>query len=60
MTMQRRHFELIASVIHSMTGEDFEGLRPVIARRFANELATTNPQFQRDKFLKACGVSDGE
>lgn len=53
--MQHRHFCTIAAIIKGMAGEDFEGLRGVVARRFANELASTNPNFDRDRFLTACG-----
>lgn len=52
--MQHRHYCTVAAIIRGMTGEDFEGLRPVVARRFAEELATTNPRFDRERFLAAC------
>lgn len=54
--MQHRHFATVAAIIRGMDGEDFEGLRPTIARRFADELATTNPRFDRRRFLLACNV----
>lgn len=59
MTMQRRHFELIAETIaeladgnHPLHGQDIR----MIALRFANKLRATNPNFNRDRFLRACGV----
>ena len=53
--MQHRHFATVATIIKGMTGEDFEGLRGVIARRFADELASTNARFDRKRFIAACG-----
>lgn len=53
---QHRHFAAMAAIIKQMDGEDFEGLRPTIARFFASELARTNPRFDRSRFLAACGV----
>lgn len=65
MTMQRRHFELIAEVLRA-TRSEFEGaasLTPkyVLARtveNFAKKLYATNPNFNRDRFLRACGVEE--
>ena len=51
--MTRRDFELIAATIAAMAAFD----RQFCARAFANALAGTNPQFDRDRFLRACGVS---
>lgn len=55
-TFEHRHFATVAAIIKDMDGEDFEGLRGTIARRFADELAGTNPRFDRSRFLRACGV----
>ena len=54
--MTRRDFELIARVLRETTnGPDMpEPLREHIARTFANELAGTNPRFDRVRFLRAC------
>ena len=59
--MTRKDFELVAAVL---AGLPFEGdsAGPVataaqidgIAQRFADALATTNPAFDRAKFLSAC------
>lgn len=51
--MQRRHFELIARVVSHITNTTN---RRTVAEEFADELAHTNPQFDRAKFLRACGV----
>lgn len=63
MTMQRRHFELIAETLKEY-GDAFDGqpirdaARQGMARMFADKLAATNPQFNRSRFLTACGVED--
>ena len=55
MTMQRRHFELIAEIIECY-GDDVQ--QRECALHFANYLLRTNPQFDRARFLKACGVEE--
>lgn len=69
-TMEWRHFEAIAAIIRDMKGEvtlaydieegDFGGPndREVreVARYFAHRLPETNPNFNRARFLEACGV----
>lgn len=61
MTMQRRHFELIAETIAQLSSLYMD--EPItrkqqraIAERFSNALYNTNPQFNRDRFLRACRV----
>ncbi len=49
MTMTRQHFQLIAEVIRT-TGDDYQE-RVKYALNFANRLASTNPQFDRDRFI---------
>lgn len=62
MPMQRRHFELIANTLagtrDTIQGEQFKIVHDLYARAFATHLQATNPNFNRDKFLRACGVSD--
>lgn len=53
--MQRRDFELIARVIRALPSHP-ETYRVYVAEKFADELATVNPSFDRERFLKACGV----
>jgi hypothetical protein len=65
--MQRRHFELIAASIHrsrmakSLIGNAKErnaaidGIR-LVATDLAASLAATNPDFDRARFMKACGL----
>jgi hypothetical protein len=59
--MTKRNFELIASVLRSARGDIADGLPAEvvvgrIADNFADELQGTNPRFDRDRFLRACGV----
>jgi hypothetical protein len=71
MTLTRQCFELIAQVLReehkdalghfSQDGEHAERLAVDItidgaARRFARELARTNPNFDGHLFLRACGI----
>jgi hypothetical protein len=52
MTLQRRHFEVIASTI---AGLDLSvAMRFKVAKGFADELAGTKPNFNRERFLNAC------
>ncbi len=58
--MTRKDFELIAATLKAargMTAEDTDVLLlNAVARDFADALRCTNKQFNRDKFLRACGV----
>lgn len=60
-TMQRRHYETIARIIRDL-GQPSEGYAlyhpSQVAKHFASALSPTNPNFNRDRFLKACGVQD--
>lgn len=60
MTMQRRHFELIAETLkntrETIQGEQHKVIHDLYAKAFAQALRSTNPQFNRERFLKACGV----
>jgi hypothetical protein len=50
--LQHRHFAVIAGVIKAMADP---GFRAHTAEHFARELEDTNRNFDRDRFLKACG-----
>lgn len=59
MTMQRRHFELIAETIRdfALPGDNESSWRrALVARHFAHRLRATNPNFNEARFLRACGV----
>lgn len=56
-------FQLIARVINDIISGgalcmDNEDDTRDMVRQFADALAETNPRFNREKFAKACGVSD--
>ena len=54
VTLTRATFRLIADTINqSYTPDDPQ--KKYIAQQFADVLAKTNPRFNRDKFMGACG-----
>lgn len=61
--MTRRDFVLIAKVLNQViTGgalcmDNEDDCRDLV-RQFADELAATNPNFDRQRFATACGVED--
>jgi len=50
--MQHHHFAVVAGVIAKLD----PAIRLVTAKHFADELASTNPRFDRTRFLRACNV----
>lgn len=54
-TMEHRHFATVAVILNSMPARWGQRRMDIIAH-FADELAGTNPKFDRARFLKACGV----
>jgi len=55
--MTRKDFELIAATLKAVRGTTANhGLMDDIAICLAERLKDTNQQFNRDKFLRACGV----
>ncbi len=61
MTMQRRHFELIAKTLKELDykfpgGRFDDEHRRCVATHFAAKLRSTNPNFNEARFLRACGV----
>lgn len=54
--MTRAHFAFIAETLAHYTRLG-EPLQPAnVAHDFARSLASTNPAFNRERFLRACGV----
>lgn len=51
-TMEHRHFATVATIIRGIPDNK---TRSMVALRFAIELETTNPRFDRRRFLAACG-----
>ena len=63
MTMTRQHFALIADIVKELPSlymdEPISAKQRVeIARYFASFLHATNPNFNRARFLRACGVEE--
>jgi hypothetical protein len=54
--MTKRDFELIAAVLANLPEMRVDP--DTVAEEFADALATTNPRFDRTKFLTACGHSE--
>jgi len=52
-TLQHRHFAAIAGIIAAMVNDDE---RRAAARHFVRCLANSNPRFNRERFIAACGV----
>lgn len=59
MTMTGQHFQMIADVVKDFTfeGNEPKSSRALMALDFAARLQATNPNFDRARFLKACGVA---
>ena len=56
MTMTRQHFALIAEAIKDCAeGGQLKDVEEVAAC-FARKLHATDPAFNRERFLRACGV----
>jgi hypothetical protein len=58
---QRRHFQMIAEVLNDSFPVPENNTDPVLYWRlivdaFASRLASTNPNFDRARFLAACGM----
>ena len=52
--MQHRHFATVAKIISHIPYTD---TRLSVREHFANELAKTNPKFDRERFMWACNNS---
>ena len=54
--MQRRHFELIASIIATLNpiSPNANGYKEALIEHFADNLANTNKNFDRARFITAC------
>lgn len=58
-SMEHRHFATVAAIIKGMrrVGDSTSNFdADHVAHHFADELAPTNPRFDRARFLKACGL----
>jgi len=65
-TMEHRHMAFIAATLKETMPpagmyQDHEAIRETwedIVKHFASQLRASNPRFDRDRFLKACGYID--
>lgn len=67
---QRRHYEFVAKVLYDACQEcsdeytppkqeqDFFDQTHFIAAKFAEQFGNDNPNFKRERFMKACGFGD--
>ncbi|OHV58137.1 hypothetical protein LCM4576_08360 [Mesorhizobium sp. LCM 4576] len=53
--MQHRHFAAIAAMVRDLPERVN---RLTVARSFAGKLASSNPNFDRERFIAACSVDD--
>lgn len=56
--MTRKHYAMIAGRIRRswLTAEDREPVE-ALARDMAGDFANENPRFDRERFLKTCGIA---
>lgn len=55
--MTRKDFELLAEFVKDLSmNHDKSVPLETIARKLAKKLRSTNPRFNEDRFLRACGV----
>jgi hypothetical protein len=55
-SVSRKHFKLIANALHSLAKQLTAPQHKEVCETFAGILATTNPRFNRSRFLDACGI----
>jgi hypothetical protein len=56
--MTRKDYELIASAVKELTADYYAKDKQNTAELFARVFANTNPLFNAEKFIKACGVNN--
>lgn len=56
--MTKRHFEAIAKILATADGMYEYHTKVYIANQLADYFEQENPRFDRDRFLKAAGVTD--
>lgn len=56
--MTRKDYVLIASILKDSEGNIIDDMaRDALADMFADALEDENPRFDREKFLRACGIN---
>lgn len=58
MSMTRKHFVMMAGIIRMGRKGENDTVADNLARSTADMFAKENPRFDREKFLKACGVTE--
>jgi len=59
--MTRMHFQCIADTLHTLKPKDGSAatrMWETTVYLFASDLAQTNSEFKRDRFLRACGLEN--
>lgn len=57
MSMTKKDFEAIAEILNNVDYSNPEHSRLFIVEKLADYFSTVNDKFDRERFLKACGVS---
>ena len=57
-TFEHRHFAALADMLANLHSVGDEPTRTWVAQYFADELAKTNPRFDRARFLHACNAAE--
>ncbi len=58
--MERRHFQFVADILANLDRDEFTHNQQIqLANLFADNFQTSNVNFDRDRFLKACDVLHG-
>jgi hypothetical protein len=53
--LEHRHFATIAAILRALPDRlDADEAKMEVIRHFADELEDTNPNFNRDRFFRAC------
>ena len=55
--MTKKDFEAIAEILNNVDYSNPEHSRLFIVEKLADYFSTVNDKFDRERFLKACGVS---
>ncbi len=54
--LTRKDFKAVAEIINSNRGQGVEYTLDNIASELADYFVTQNPQFDRERFMRACGL----
>jgi hypothetical protein len=58
MSMSKKDYEAVARILSDSRAISDAAL-PYLAEKFADWFADDNPRFDRERFLKACGLGRG-